>query len=107
VLKKDPFSITFNTEEPMANINIRVDDTLKKNAESIFSELGLSISAATNVFYRQVVRYGGIPFELRVSDPFFSAENQKRLQETLENYNAGKGKPVKKTLHELEEMADA
>jgi antitoxin component of RelBE/YafQ-DinJ toxin-antitoxin module len=52
-----------------------------------------------------VVRYGGIPFELRVLDPFFSAENQKRLQETLENYTSGKSKPVKKTLQELEAMA--
>ncbi|MDR1445993.1 MAG: type II toxin-antitoxin system RelB/DinJ family antitoxin [Treponema sp.] len=90
----------------MANINIRIEDTLKKNAENIFSELGLSISAATIMFYRQVVRYGGIPFELRLRDPFFSAENQKRLQETLENYASGKSKPVKKTLQELEAMAD-
>lgn len=39
----------------MANVNIRVDDTLKKEAEKIFSELGLSLSTATNVFYKQVV----------------------------------------------------
>ncbi|MDR3289292.1 MAG: type II toxin-antitoxin system RelB/DinJ family antitoxin [Peptococcaceae bacterium] len=49
----------------MANVNIRVDDTLKHRAESIFSELGLSMSAATNVFYKQVVRCGGIPFQLK------------------------------------------
>ena len=42
----------------MANVNIRVEDTLKKS-EEIFAELGLSMSAATNVFYKQVVRYGG------------------------------------------------
>ena len=34
----------------MANVNIRVDDVLKKKAEEIFSEIGLSMSAATNVF---------------------------------------------------------
>jgi DNA-damage-inducible protein J len=90
----------------MANINIRIDDTLKKNAETIFSELGLSISAATTVFYKQVVRYGGIPFALRVSDPFFSAENQDRLQKTLENYAMGKSDPVKKTMAELEDAAN-
>jgi DNA-damage-inducible protein J len=90
----------------MANINIRVDDGLKKQAESIFSELGLSMSAATTVFYKQVVRYGGIPFELRVNDPFYSAENQAHLQKTIDNYNSGKSKPIIKTLAELEEMAD-
>lgn len=62
----------------MANLNIRVDDTLKKQAEAIFSELGISLSAATTIFLKQVVRYNGIPFELRI-DPFYSAENQARL----------------------------
>jgi len=50
----------------MANVNIRVDDTVKKQAEAIFSELGLSMSSATSIFYRQVVRTGGIPFELKL-----------------------------------------
>lgn len=62
----------------MANLNIRVDDTLKKQAETIFTELGISLSAATTMFLKQVVRCNGIPFELRV-DPFYSAENQRRL----------------------------
>ena len=50
----------------MANVNIRVDDALKSEAEKIFSALGLSLSTATNVFYRQVVRHGGIPFDLSI-----------------------------------------
>jgi DNA-damage-inducible protein J len=89
----------------MANINIRVDDGLKKQAESIFSELGLSMSAATTIFYKQVVRYGGIPFDLRVNDPFYSTENQARLQKTIDNYSSGKSKPIIKTMEELEVMA--
>lgn len=90
----------------MANVNIRVDDTLKKKAEEIFSELGLSMSAATNVFYKQVVRYGGIPFDLRISDPFYSPENQAHLQKSINEYETGKSKPIIKTMAELEEMAD-
>ncbi len=90
----------------MANVNIRVDDKLKKEAEEIFSELGLTMSAATNVFYKQVVRFGGIPFELRISDPFYSAENQARLQKSINDYETGKSKPIVKTMNELEEMAN-
>jgi DNA-damage-inducible protein J len=90
----------------MANVNIRVDDTLKSKAEEIFSDLGLSMSAATNVFYRQVVRYGGIPFELRVNDPFYSAENQARLQKSISDYESGGSTPIVKTMAELEEMAN-
>lgn len=62
----------------MANLNIRVDDTLKKQAETIFSDIGISLSAATTIFLKQVVRCNGIPFELK-ADPFYSAENQSRL----------------------------
>ena len=91
----------------MANVNIRVEDSLKKNAESIFAELGLSISTATNVFYRQVVRCGGTPFDLRVTDPFYSAENQTRLRKTIENYTSGASKPITKTMEELTEMENA
>jgi DNA-damage-inducible protein J len=53
----------------MANVNIRVDDTLKRDTEVVLSELGLSMSAATNLFYKQVVRFGGIPFDLRIERP--------------------------------------
>jgi DNA-damage-inducible protein J len=89
----------------MTNINIRVDDALKSQVEQVFAELGLSLSAATIVFYKQAVRYGGIPFELRIGDPFYSAQNQARLQETLDDYQSGKSKPIRKTLEELEAMA--
>jgi DNA-damage-inducible protein J len=90
----------------MANVNIRVDDMLKKEVEKIFSEIGLSMSAATNVFYKQVVRCGGIPFDLRISDPFYSAENQARLQKSISDYEIGKSGAVVKTMAELEEMAN-
>lgn len=62
----------------MANLNIRVNDDLKMQAETIFSELGLSLSAATTIFLKQVVKYKGIPFDLRL-DPFYSSQNQAHL----------------------------
>ena len=51
------------------NINVRVDGQLKAQAEEIFSELGLTLSAAVTVFLRNAVRYRGIPFELRLDAP--------------------------------------
>lgn len=62
----------------MANLNIRVDDALKKQAEAVFSELGMTLSTATTIFLKQVVRCNGIPFDLRI-DPFYSAENTSHL----------------------------
>lgn len=78
----------------MANMNIRVADELKQQAEIIFSEFGLSTSSAITVFLKQVVRVGGLPFDLR--DPFYSAENQARLQKSMERMEAGQ-----RTEHEL------
>lgn len=79
----------------MANLNIRVDDTLKKQAEMIFSDLGLNLSTATTMFLKQVVRHNGIPFELR-ADPFYSVENQARLLIAKERMEKNGG-----TVHEL------
>ena len=84
----------------MANLNIRVDDTLKKQAEMVFADLGISLSAATTMFLKQVVRHNGIPFELR-ADPFYSAENQSRLLTAKERMEQNGG-----TLHELIEVDD-
>ena len=84
----------------MANLNIRVDDNLKQQAELIFSDLGISLSAATTMFLKQVVRYNCIPFELR-ADPFYSAENQARLSIAKKRMEQTGG-----TVHELIEVED-
>ena len=48
----------------MASINVRIDENLKKEAESIFEAIGVSTSTAINMFFKQVVRTKKIPFEL-------------------------------------------
>ena len=53
----------------MANINIRIDDKLKKEAEMIFNELGLTPTAAITLFYKQVIRTYSIPFEIKLDRP--------------------------------------
>ena len=50
------------------NVSIRIDEETKREAEVLFSKLGLSLSAATTVFYRQAVRTQGIPFPLVVDN---------------------------------------
>ena len=48
----------------MSNINvtIRMDEGLKKQADTLFNELGLNLSTAFNIFVRQAVREQSIPF---------------------------------------------
>lgn len=51
------------------NLSIRIDKKLKEQAEQLFSELGMNMTTAFNVFVRQAVRQGKIPFEISLSTP--------------------------------------
>ncbi|MCR4437282.1 MAG: type II toxin-antitoxin system RelB/DinJ family antitoxin [Peptococcaceae bacterium] len=70
------------------NLNIRIDEELKRQADAIFSELGLNMSTAINMFLRYSVRYGGIPFELRVEKP--NAETLAAIDDVNSNRNMSK-----------------
>lgn len=48
-----------------ATINICIDSTLKQEAETLFDELGLTLSSAITVFLRTAVNHNGLPFEVR------------------------------------------
>lgn len=50
----------------MANINvtIRIDEDLKEEADQLFDDLGMSFTTAINVFVKQSLREGRIPFEI-------------------------------------------
>jgi DNA-damage-inducible protein J len=49
-----------------AIIRARIEPELKAEAETIFIELGLSITEAITLFYRQVKLQKGLPFEVRI-----------------------------------------
>ena len=51
------------------NINIRMDSDLKAQADALFGELGMNLSTAFNIFVRQSIRDGGIPFEITLNQP--------------------------------------
>ena len=46
----------------MTRISIRMDENLRKEADAILDELGLNMSSAVNIFVKQLVRQGGLPF---------------------------------------------
>jgi len=51
------------------NLNIRIEAEVKTAAEHLFKQLGLNMSAAVNIFLRQAIRQGGLPFEVKVDIP--------------------------------------
>ncbi len=51
------------------NVSIRMDADLKAQADALFGELGMNMSTAFNIFARQAVREGRIPFEISINQP--------------------------------------
>ena len=72
----------------MAQISLRVDDELKRDAEKTLNDIGLSMSTAINIFLKTVVRENRIPFELS-ADPFYSKENMKELERRVNAVRSG------------------
>jgi DNA-damage-inducible protein J len=68
-----------------ATTHVRLTPEVKEQAENILKELGISISAAHELFYRQIITHQGIPFDkLRVM-------KKETIQSMIDARN-GKGK---------------
>ena len=75
----------------MAQISLRVDDDVKHNAEKTLDDIGLSMSAAINIFLKTVARENRIPFELS-ADPFYSTSNIRYLENVMRDIKEGKAR---------------
>ncbi len=51
------------------NMTLRMEPELKKQAAALFKSLGLDLSTATGIFYRQALRCHGLPFEVKIDEP--------------------------------------
>jgi DNA-damage-inducible protein J len=52
-----------------SNVSFRIDTDVKRQADRLFSELGLNMTTAFNIFLRQSIREGSIPFSVTVNTP--------------------------------------
>lgn len=83
-------------------ISVRVDEDIKKDVENLFDEMGMNISTAINIFFRQTLRERAIPFQIKAKDDYFNETNMQRLLESIEQAKAGN--VIVKTIAELEAM---
>lgn len=72
------------------NISIRMDADLKAQADELFAELGMTLSTAFNIFVRQSLREGGLPFEVKLDRP-----NKETVAAMLEAERIAKDPSVK------------
>lgn len=48
----------------MATLQIRVEDSLKSQADNLFSSLGLDTPTAVRIFLNAAIEHNGIPFSI-------------------------------------------
>ena len=80
------------------NISIRMDSELKEQADALFSELGMNLTTAFNIFVRQALREGGIPFHVSLAQP-----NKETIAAMLEAERIAND-PSVKGYNDLDEM---
>ncbi len=91
-----------------ATVLVRMEPKVKKQAEEVFTDLGMTPSTAVNVFYRQVIKYGGFPFEITTEQPSIpnldemtTAEIKEMLEESTKEIKAGKTKSASEVFAKL------
>lgn len=60
-------------------INIRTDAATKQAIEKLYSQFGITVSDAVNIFFRKSLMEGGLPFEMK--QPRYNRETEEAIQE--------------------------
>jgi len=97
--------------EKSATLNLRVNPTLKKDAESVLGRLGVPMSIAVDMFLNQVVLTRGIPFAVTLPSAPESIDTTKmsteeihdKIQKGYESYKAGRTQNVVKAFEKFRE----
>ena len=71
-----------------ASLNIRIDPETKTGAEQLFGAFGITVTDAVNMFLRQSLMVGGLPFELK--QPRYNTETEAAMQEARDIMNGKK-----------------
>lgn len=92
---------TGKPSQTTVNFSIRINKQLKTDCETLYHSLGMNLTTAIQVFLKQSLEYGGIPFEVRL--PASKRENYEawlEAQEISRDSNR-RGFPVEQALAEL------
>ena len=84
--------------EKTATLNLRVNPVVKERAERVLSQLGVSMSAAIDMYLNQISLTGGIPFSVSLPrvpssvcmDDMTAEEIHKKLEKGYGDIEAGR-----------------
>lgn len=80
-----------------ANVTVRIEPEIKEQAEAVMAKLGLPVSTAINMFYREIILWNGLPFRPSAPsarDEMTSDEFNKRMAEGLEDAKQNRSVPL-------------
>lgn len=84
------------------NVNIRMDEDLKKQFDQFCNDVGMTMTTAFCIFAKTVVKQQKIPFEIsNAQDPFYSKQNMDRLKKSIQQMETTGG-----TIHNLVEVLE-
>lgn len=89
-------------------LHVKMEPEIKAQAERILASLGIPVSSAVHMFYRQIIQHGKLPFEVKlpVSQPLnigllgehqFNEELEKGYADMVE----GRTKPADKVFYDI------
>ncbi|MFH1661941.1 MAG: type II toxin-antitoxin system RelB/DinJ family antitoxin [Candidatus Falkowbacteria bacterium] len=71
-------------------IQVRIDSKTKKEAQKILENLGLDISSAVKMLFKQIINTGGLPYEIRDENGFTFRKKQELKKAIVEAKTSSK-----------------
>lgn len=72
------------------NVTIRMDESLKKQADALFSELGMNMTTAFTIFTKQAIREQGIPFNIELTPSVQTLSALEEVKAMKKDHSLGK-----------------
>lgn len=81
--------------------NMSFDADLKQKCQELYADLGMDLTTAVTIFFKQSLRVQGLPFDVKRDMP------NKRTMSAMQEYHAAKADPQKyKRYHSFREAMD-
>lgn len=83
-----------------SNLYARIEPEVKEQAEGILATLGIPVSSAINMFYKQIILQRGLPFEVKLPprvvdmDQLTLEELDAELEKGYQDMQAGRARPA-------------
>ncbi len=90
----------------MANLNIRIDENLKRDVDKILCRLGLNVSDAVRIFFTRIREERGIPFSLRLPNKKYEEWINQAIADTEEDIKAERISGPFETVNDLMSSLD-